>query len=279
MPSPPDQSASIGRQVEDLEAWHRSLQQIRHKPEFERIGSILPGVAQLTELQRDQSIVAVIIETRTQRGLLPAVAGALRHARLPVVVFHGRSNARELEHPRLRRLRQKGKCVFQQLESETLSLSEYNALLLSERFWRSFSGFEKVLVFQSDSFFCPGAHRRIGRFRHFDYIGPAWDRIRPIGIPIEGGCGGFSLRDVALSLESVRSMSPETWPGGEDSFFASAISALGGIVASPRESNRWAAQGSFTGWPVGGHQTWQLRTCSRLLLGLWCWPARRLRRR
>ena len=41
--------------------------------------------------------------------------------------------------------------ILTQLETETLSPAEYNALLLSENFWNAQMGRKKILVFQTDA--------------------------------------------------------------------------------------------------------------------------------
>ena len=71
---------------------------------------------------------------------------------------------------------------------------------------------------------------RINDYLKYDYIGSPWRANRNIGLWINGGNGGFSLR----SLKYCRAVSrfyDVSWPGGEDGYYAFFIEFLGGLVA------------------------------------------------
>ena len=69
---------------------------------------------------------------------------------------------------------------------------------------------------QTDSLICKNSNYTINNFMHFDYIGPAWNRKRPIGLIIDGGSGGFTLRNTKLSIDVLCNYPTDNWPGGED---------------------------------------------------------------
>lgn len=80
-------------------------------------------------------------------------------------------------------------------------VSSYNAIMLSEIFWRQLSCFERVLVFQEDTMIY---NSDISRFLEYDYIGSPWPQT--LGIPHCVGNGGFSLRNPNACLECIRHM-------------------------------------------------------------------------
>jgi len=269
-------AASREEHVRRFTALHASLTPVANRPRFERISVVASGIDSLQLYPLSNSVLGVIVETREQPGLVEVILEAVNLAGLQIVFFHGRLNRTILEDQRIRLLLDSGFLIASELNTTDLPPCEYNGLLLSEEFWRPFADIDKVLVFQADAFFCPGARDRLPKFLHFDYIGTPWTVQRPIGIRVPSGCGGFSLRDVKLSLAAIQSMSPSTWPGGEDSFFAASIEALGGRVANVNDSRRWGAQNSWRGAPIGGHQPHHLSAASRLLLALRCPSSRRL---
>ena len=108
------------------------------------------------------------------------------------------------------------KIIF--INATSITASDYNKILLSKPLWMGIP-FEKLLIFQTDSLICSNSDYSIDEFMSFDYIGSAWERERPIGLTIDGGSGGFSLRDTKLSLEAISKFSSDIWPGGEDGFF------------------------------------------------------------
>lgn len=270
----PAHQSDSGLPMSAVEAWHRTLQPTPNRPVFDRISSILPERPSPQEGAPQGEIVGVIVETRRNQPLSKVVKQAITRGGLDVIAFHGSANRQFLQDPAIERFCRDRRVIPHELATKSLSLAEYNALLLSAGFWAFLAGYKKVVIFQTDAFFCPGAKWRLRAFRHFDYVGTPWDIDRPIGIQVTGGCGGFSFRDVALSQLAIKQMSPTTWPGGEDSFFATAIAMLGGKVGSARESQLWGAQKSWRGIPVGGHQPWQLGRWSRVLLKLWCYSSR-----
>jgi hypothetical protein len=90
---------------------------------------------------------------------------------------------------------------------------------------------------------------------HFDYIGAWWhDRLLPNGLVLDGGVGGFSLRDYKLSLEAAHRFSNINWQGGEDDFFAFHIDFLGGEVGRKSDCIRFCTQNEFLKKSYSAHQ-------------------------
>lgn len=107
----------------------------------------------------------------------------------------------------------------------------YNALLLSENFYRRFSRFDYILIHQLDAFAFSDQLERFCRMG-YDYIGAPWSFCghKLIGTKtvdqktdiLHVGNGGFSLRNprACLSLLERYAQQLETWPLNEDTFFA-----------------------------------------------------------
>lgn len=175
--------------------------------------------------------VAVIVETRRHRDLPFVIAQVDRLLALRIQLYHGPENADLLAHPTLARLRAEGRLVATQLRDGRVAAPIYNGLFLCPEFWRTMIGRGKILVFQTDSLLCPRSPHRLGDFLEFDYIGGVWDRNRPIGLTIDGGSGGFSLRDWSKSVACLERFDPRDWQGGEDGYFGFHLPLVGGRVA------------------------------------------------
>ncbi len=153
------------------------------------------------------------------------------------------------------------KIIF--IKYNSLSSSDYNKLLLSKRLWAQIL-FKKVLIFQTDSLICKNSDYSISDFLHFDCIGPAWDRNRPIGLVIDGGSGGFTLRDVKLSIDILSMFSVDNWPGGEDGFYAFYFDLIGAKVGRFEDCLKFCTQEFFAKKSYGCHKVELLKKESRI---------------
>jgi len=92
-------------------------------------------------------------------------------------------------------------------------------------------------------------------FSSFDYIGARWrNRLRLNGLVLDGGVGGFSIRDHSKSMECVKKFSIQNWQGGEDDFFAFHIELLGGRVGNRNECSKFCTQNQFLNKSFGAHK-------------------------
>ncbi len=112
-----------------------------------------------------------------------------------------------------------GKIHLTQLNTSTLNSNQYNSLLLSKGFWKHLISRRKILIFQTDSIICPNSDFTIEDFTSYDYIGSKWPRVRPVGLIIDGGNGGLSLRDWNLSIDCLNRFPTKKWCGGEDGYY------------------------------------------------------------
>jgi hypothetical protein len=238
----------------DLDKLYSKLRPCNNKADF----SI---VKQLESLQlfdksslRIQQNIGVIIETRESLSLEKVLLNFVECTGLNVQLYCGLRNKDFVFKSRIADLVQSGKVMLNVLPVTSLTHAQYNAILLSETFWLSLMTHEKVIVFQTDSWICSGSPYRLSDFFHFDYIGSTWARKRPIGLTIDGGSGGLSLRDWRRSLEALREFEPKKWSGGEDGFFAFHIELLGGRVATMPEAGKFSTQNTFRDKSFGAHQ-------------------------
>ncbi len=201
----------------------------------------------------------VIVETRAIPGLEEAVLSIINRCHIPIQLFHGLENHRYIMEGRLEALVASGAVTLTPMDlPERMPSAGYNALLLSPLFWDALIGRQKVLIFQHDSLCCNQSPYAATDFMDFDYIGAPWPRKRPVGLVIDGGNGGFSLRDWAKCRESLERFSAASWPGGEDGFFAFHLDLMGASVASMEQGAKFATQGRFTDLSFGAHQVGRL---------------------
>jgi len=197
-----------------------------------------------TKLMNDE-ITAVIIETRQHRNLELVVCQCAKNLGINIQIFHGNSNKDFILKSSIRTLIEKGQVTLCELDARSLQASEYNAMLLNQNFWNALRSRNKILIFQTDSILCQNTSYHLNDFRLFDYIGSKWNRVRPIGIKVDGGCGGFSLRDWKKSTECLSRFPSRNWPGGEDGYFAFHLDLMGAKVGRSSDCSKFSSQGEF----------------------------------
>ncbi len=81
------------------------------------------------------------------------------------------------------------------------SVKDYNNILLDVNFWRMFSAFKKILIFQGDTMIYKYG---IDKFSKYDYVGSPW----PISLETitRIGNGGFSLRTVKSVIHCLENI-------------------------------------------------------------------------
>ncbi len=236
-----------------VESVYGALRPLTSKPDFARAEDLLAPLDAIEPT--DSGVTAVMIETRAHPNAGPVLDSVFRNVDCPIQIFHGRENGSYLRQAI--RHDMEDRVTFVELATDALSASVYNALLLSERFWRRLNGRRKILVFQTDSMLCQGSSYGIEDFLGFDYIGPAWTRSRPVGIVADGGFGGLSLRDWPASVDCLRRFPPRYWNGGEDGYFCFHLDLIGAKVGDPDACARFATQEFFVTKSFGVHQpTW-----------------------
>lgn len=148
--------------------------------------------------------VAIMVDTTYRPELQSFVVQSVRRATgWPVQIFTGPT-----AKPQLATL------FAAEISSGALSLTDLgddymedwvrlSSMMLIPTFWEAVRG-KKALVFQPDSVMCGNATRSIDHFVQYDYVGPPmsgpWWMTSDDPSQWSVGCGGFSLRDRALSI-------------------------------------------------------------------------------
>jgi hypothetical protein len=200
----------------------------------------------------------VIVETRKHRALEQVVSTVVNTLGIPIQLFHGNTNKEFIMQSGIATHVNSGAVALTPMNTEKLNARYYNSLLLSADFWQAVRGRNKVLIFQTDSICCSNSPYTLADFSQFDYIGSSWKRKRPSGLNIDGGCGGFSLRDWQETVRCLSHYSPTYWPGGEDGYFAFHMQLMGGRVASNEEASRFSSQCSFKARSLGAHRVTEM---------------------
>jgi hypothetical protein len=210
------------------------------------------------ETPENDDVWGVIVESRKHPALEYVVTRFANLLGIRIQLFHGSSNKSFIKDTKIGSLVAAGDVVLSQLYLETLSPVEYNALLLSKDFWYSICGRKKILVFQTDAMVCSNSDYQLNEFMGFDYIGSAWNRERPVGLVIDGGNGGLSLRDWRASIACLERFHPALWPGGEDGYFAFHLELVGGRVAKQSDCAKFSTQDKFLAKSLGAHKISEL---------------------
>lgn len=224
---------------------------------------------------RSEPLWGVILETRCHPALEAVVLNIASCCDIPIQIFHSPDNTDFILSSGISRLVDEGQVLLTCLNLPgRISQSIYNQLMLSPHFWEQMRGRGKILVFQTDSMCCPASEFSAADFMSFDYIGSYWDRARPVGLTIDGGCGGFSLRDWSQSVTCLQRFPPEHWPGGEDGYFGFHLELMGARVASTRDTGRFSTQDSFETRSFGCHQIDRLNNIDLVAFLAYCPEAR-----
>ncbi|ABG39715.1 hypothetical protein Patl_1189 [Paraglaciecola sp. T6c] len=237
----------------DLSPLYHSLPKTDDHPDFSNIPFVLKECTEQTA-PIEKANIGVIIETREHPLLEKVVFDFIKITDCRVQLFHSQQNLAFIQSTEIADLVASGKVLLTKLNIHDLSAKSYNAIFLSPIFWNCIASRSKIVVFQTDSLLCPKSKFVLKDFLHFDYIGSWWERKRPIGLTIDGGNGGLSIRDWHLSSECLTRFPPLDWPGGEDGFFAFHMDLLGGRVARGTECAKFSTQYKYLADSFGCHK-------------------------
>mmetsp|Transcript_46381 Transcript_46381/g.110231 ORF Transcript_46381/g.110231 Transcript_46381/m.110231 type:complete len:394 (-) Transcript_46381:46-1227(-) len=162
----------------------------------------------------------LIPETRPLVTLPVVVLQAHTHfPELRIQIMYGSANKDYVRMQKtLAELRQKGVVLLTPMPGEAYNVSrfpankrilQYNNALTSPGFWQLVTT-PKVLLAQTDSWICNGAHEHLKDFLQYDYVGSPWfflqtSRIHAACPKRQVGNGGFSLRDREAMLRITKS--------------------------------------------------------------------------
>lgn len=248
---------------------YRRLNTIVSAPDFASIMDLLPRRSR-AGIDLDRPVVGVIVETRRHPLLEFVVCNFRRTLKIPIQLFHGRDNVEFIKCGAISRLVDEGAVELVQLEADTITAKKYNALLMTKSFWNLVGSRNKILVFQTDAIACERSDYALSDFLSYDYIGAKWPRERPVGLSIDGGNGGLSLRDWRKSYACLERFSPESWRGGEDGYFAFHIDLIGGKVGRDMECAKFCTQYEFLYRSLGAHRISYLDQASRTAFLQYC---------
>jgi len=237
----------------DIMHVYSTLKKTQNVPDLESISGILSNQSEAT-IDDACPILCVIVETRKHPTLDIVVNNFINNTQCPIQIFHGKNNLDFIMSTSIAKLVHDGKVHLTQLNIDELCANKYNALFLSKRFWRNVRGRKKILVFQTDAISCSHSGYTINDFITYDYIGSKWPRQRPVGLIIDGGNGGLSLRDWKQTYDCLNRFPPEHWSGGEDGYFAFHIDLIGGKVGKGNDCAKFSTQHEFLYKSWGGHQ-------------------------
>lgn len=232
---------------------YSSLNQISSAPNFISSNGLLPTKHDKIK-EESPPVVGVIVETRRHKEIDFIVNNFINTLNIPVQIFHGNNNLDYIMSTSISDLVDKGLVHLTHLKTDSLCANKYNALFLSKIFWRHIIGRKKILVFQTDTFLCRSSDYRIEDFIEYDYIGSKWPRYRPVGLIIDGGNGGLSLRDWEKTYDCLGRFKPEYWSGGEDGYFAFHIDLMGGNVGRGNECANFSTESEFLSKSLGCHK-------------------------
>jgi hypothetical protein len=232
---------------------YKKLKWRPHGPDLKIIDNILN---KSTTIDPDETtpLWGLILETRNHPFLELVINNFVAKLNIPVQLFHGTGNENFINTSALSKLIEEGKLVLTNLGVGQLNAPQYNALFISDKFWQSVRGRNKILVFQTDTITCPKSDYSISDFMQFDYIGSKWPKLRPVGIEMDGGNGGLSLRDWKQTVECIKRFPPKNWKAGEDGYFAFHLDIMGANIGRDIDCAKFSTQHEFLFNSFGAHK-------------------------
>lgn len=231
---------------------YEGMNKLADSPDFSSIVDILPDFT--TKEINKSDVFSIIVETRKHPALEYVVRNLNKNTNIPIQIFHGRKNLDFIMSTSIADEVENGNVILTQLNTDELTASQYNALFLTKKFWECVRGRNKILVFQTDSIICSFSDFSLADFISFDYIGSKFPRYRPVGLIIDGGNGGFSLRDWTKIYQCLERFDPNYWTGGEDGYFAFHVELMGGKVGKGHECAKFSTQHNFLFKSWGAHR-------------------------
>jgi hypothetical protein len=158
---------------------------------------------------------AIIVESRNIPNLPSIIEGHMKYLKgWELTIYYGKDNEKILKN------------AFPDAKFNDYLLKfppkDYcNDVLTSLKFWESIP-YDKVLTFHSDSEIL---REGIEAFLEWDYVGSPWSHL------MEGGNGGFSLRDKQKHIDLLKFKPWSKELGNEDEYFSKYLNEVGGKVA------------------------------------------------
>ncbi|CAE7408432.1 unnamed protein product [Symbiodinium natans] len=207
---------------------------VAHQSNIEGVPSI-QNATSLDEsgyMYNSSELSILIPETRPLVTLPLVVLQAHTHfPELRIQLMYGHDN-KEYVHSQktLVELQQKGAVFLTPMPGEAYDINRlpdwvhrqraYSKALTSPEFWKLITT-PKVLLAQTDTWMCNGAHKHLKDFLQYDYVGAPWTSNMTRCPKKWVGNGGFSLRDREAMLRVTQSFRPEPDDLAEDLFFCS----------------------------------------------------------
>jgi hypothetical protein len=235
--------------------------------------------------------VAAIIEDRPLSSLAPLLLhfSSVLGPEWPILLFT--SEGKEPKSPAFRRAIEDGRITIRRLP-EDLEFTKHQAVtefLTTPWFWEQLMPAGHVFMFQADSIICTNANITVSDFLEYDFVGAP---ISPTRIPIlrgQGYNGGFSLRNVSLTLEIVKKASwqaeledgmifqepcaaNEPCQKFEDQWFYHKMKILGARLPTIEVAKKFSVETEWYETPLGYHQVdrWWKDKESLAQIHNWC---------
>jgi len=252
-----------------LDFIYSNLRQLADAPDFSFAKEVVPGHG-VNDSTESDPLWGVIVETREHPALEFVVNNFYANLGIPIQIFHGTENYDFIRSSSISDLISKGVVTLTPLDTKQLIASQYNVLFLYKEFWERVRGRKKILVFQTDAVSCKQSDFSIDEFMSYDYIGSKWPRKRPVGINIDGGNGGLSLRDWGKTITCLERFPPDLWVGGEDGYFAFHMDVMGAKIGREDACAKFSTQNEFLYNSFGAHKISSLEKNSREAFITYC---------
>ncbi len=197
----------------------------------------------------EEKYTAIIIEPRKHEALEYVLENFLTNLdnNWNFIIFHGNKNKEYVNNIIENKLSEyKYKITLKNLNIDNLTLTEYNNLLVSRKFYDNIPT-EVFLIFQTDSIICKDYKNLINNYIKYDYVGAPW-RDRNIGN------GGLSLRRKSKMLEIIDNCKYDNRP--EDVYFSLSCPDIKRNIPSFNKAMKFSVETVYNDKSFGVHKPW-----------------------
>lgn len=201
--------------------------------------------------------IAVIVEPRCHKHLIPIIKTVYEKCKVPIFIFHGNQNEKFIID-NLKNVNFNINITLHNMGIDNLTVRQYSDLLLTTKFWDTIPG-ENILIFQTDSCVSNYDEELLKECSKYGYVGAPTRRIRPI--PWQNG--GFSYRKKSLMKKAIDTIKPirkgNKLPFPEDRFFSQTCAKI--CNPAPWElANRFSVEIHYNEKPFGFHKCWEYQS-------------------
>jgi hypothetical protein len=216
----------------------------------------------------ENKYTAIIIEPRKHNALEFVLNNFLENLddNWNIIIYHGNKNVEFVNtiiDTKLKKYKKRISLI--NLKVDNLSISDYNNLMMSEKFITDIPS-EMFLIFQTDTMICEEHKHLIYNYMNYDYVGSPWsiDYLSPVSninndkLSLSSkyvGNGGLSLRRKSKMIEIAKKCKASSI--NEDEYFSYGCNGININKPSLEDAMKFSIETVYSNKSFGIHKAWE----------------------